>query len=164
RHRHRGASQRGHDRHAQMPHRSRAGVLGERLRRPSACDLAGASHGSAVHRAGLRAPAFSRSPGAGRRCRACEPGLRALALAALARSALTRNRVTEEPRPNPHWPDAIEHETAELAVAVAALRAETVTRLSAALAVRRSSPFPSAEIALEGWMEKLLPQHSAREI
>jgi DNA replication and repair protein RecF len=85
-------------------------------------------------------------------------------VAALERSLRSRNRLLEEPRPDPHWLDAIEHETAELAVAVAALRAETVTRLSAALAARRSSPFPSAEIALEGWMEKLLPQHSAREI
>ncbi len=85
-------------------------------------------------------------------------------VSALERSLRSRNRLLEEPRPDPHWLDAIEHETAELAVAVAALRAETVTRLSAALAVRRSSPFPSAEIALEGWMEKLLPQHSAREI
>jgi len=85
-------------------------------------------------------------------------------VSALERSLRSRNRLLEEPRPDPHWLDAIEHETAELAVAVAALRAETVTRLSAALAMRRSSPFPSAEIALEGWMEKLLPQHSAREI
>jgi DNA replication and repair protein RecF len=85
-------------------------------------------------------------------------------VAALERSLRSRNRLLEESRPDPHWLDAIEHETAELAVAVAALRAETVTRLSAALAVRRSSPFPSAEIALEGWMEKLLPLHSAREI
>jgi DNA replication and repair protein RecF len=85
-------------------------------------------------------------------------------VSALERSLRSRNRLLEEPRPDPHWLDAIEHETAELAVAVAALRAETVTLLSAALAARRSSPFPSAEIALEGWMEKLLPQHSAREI
>jgi DNA replication and repair protein RecF len=85
-------------------------------------------------------------------------------VSALERSLRSRNRLLEEPRPDPHWLDAIEHETAELAVAVAALRAETITRLSAALAARRSSPFPSAEIALEGWMEKLLPQHSAREI
>jgi DNA replication and repair protein RecF len=67
-------------------------------------------------------------------------------VSALERSLRSRNRLLEEPRPDPHW------------------RAETVTRLSAALAARRSSPFPSAEIALEGWMEKLLPQHSAREI
>jgi DNA replication and repair protein RecF len=85
-------------------------------------------------------------------------------VSALERALRSRNRLLEEARPDPHWLDAIEHETAELAVAVAALRAETVTRLAAALQVRRGSPFPSAEIALEGWMEKLLPQHPAREI
>src|SRR5438132_1967518 len=87
-------------------------------------------------------------------------------VAALERSLRSRNRLLEDPRPDPHWLDAIEHETAELAVAVAALRAETVGRLKAALASRSdpSSPFPAAEIALEGWMEKLLPLHPAVEI
>ncbi len=87
-------------------------------------------------------------------------------VAALERSLRSRNRLLEDPRPDPHWLDAIEHETAELAVAVAALRAETVGRLKAALATRSdpSSPFPAAEIALEGWMEKLLPLHPAVEI
>ncbi len=85
-------------------------------------------------------------------------------VAALERALRSRNRLLEDTRPDPHWLDAIEHETAELAVAVAALRAETVARLAAALAARRGSPFPAAEIALDGWMEKLLPQHSAREI
>src|ERR1700745_657924 len=50
---------------------------------------------------------------------------------ALERSLRSRNRLLEEPRPDPHWLDAIEHETAELAVAVAALRAETVGRVQA---------------------------------
>jgi DNA replication and repair protein RecF len=85
-------------------------------------------------------------------------------VSALERALRSRNRLLEEARPDPHWLDAVEHETAELAVAVAALRAETVTRLAAALQARRGSLFPSAEIALEGWMEKLLPQHPAREI
>ncbi len=87
-------------------------------------------------------------------------------VAALERSLRSRNRLLEDPRPDPHWLDAIEHETAELAVAVAALRAETVGRLKAALASRSdpSSPFPAAKIALEGWMEKLLPLHPAVEI
>src|SRR5207244_5957879 len=76
-------------------------------------------------------------------------------VAALERSLRSRNRLLEEPRPDPHWLDAIEHETAELAVAVAALRVETVGRLQAALAARRdpASPFPAAAIALDGWME-----------
>ena len=48
---------------------------------------------------------------------------------ALERSLRSRNRLLEEPRPDPHWLDAVEHETAELAVAVAGLRVETVRRL-----------------------------------
>jgi DNA replication and repair protein RecF len=85
-------------------------------------------------------------------------------VAALERSLRSRNRLLEEPRPDPHWLDAIEHETAELAVAVAAGRAETVRRLEAALARRRDEAFPSAEIALAGWMEAMLPDHPAAEI
>ncbi len=87
-------------------------------------------------------------------------------VAALERSLRSRNRLLEDPRSDPHWLDAIEHETAEVAVAVAAARAETVGRLSGALAAGcdRAPEFPDAEIALEGWMEQLLPQHSAREI
>jgi len=83
---------------------------------------------------------------------------------ALERALRSRNRLLEEPRPDPHWLDAIEHETAELAVAVAAQRAETVHRLQAALANRKDDAFPSAEIALDGWMERLLPDHPAVEI
>ena len=57
-------------------------------------------------------------------------------VSALERALRSRNRLLEENRPDPHWLDAIEHETAELAVAVAALRAETVARLQAALTAR----------------------------
>ena len=46
---------------------------------------------------------------------------------ALERALRSRNRLLEEPRPDAHWLEAIEHETAELAVAVTALRVETVT-------------------------------------
>src|ERR1700734_2154603 len=48
---------------------------------------------------------------------------------ALERSLRSRNRLLEEPRPDAHWLDAVEHETAELAVAVAGLRGETMQRL-----------------------------------
>jgi DNA replication and repair protein RecF len=87
-------------------------------------------------------------------------------VAALERSLRSRNRLLENPGSDPHWLDAIEHETAEVAVAVAAARAETVARLSGALmAARDEAPeFPRAEIALNGWMERLLPSHSAIEI
>jgi DNA replication and repair protein RecF len=83
---------------------------------------------------------------------------------ALERALRSRNRLLEEARPDSHWLDAVEHETAELAVAVAAQRAETVRRLQGALASRNDEAFPSAEIALDGWMERLLPDHPAVEI
>jgi DNA replication and repair protein RecF len=83
---------------------------------------------------------------------------------ALERALRSRNRLLEETWPDSHWLDAVEHETAELAVAVAGLRAETVRRLETALASRRDSAFPPAEIALNGWMEKLLPTHAAIEV
>ena len=85
---------------------------------------------------------------------------------ALERSLRSRNRLLEDPQPDGHWLDAIEHETAELAVAVAAARADAVSRLDAALAARRdwTADFPSAGISLDGWMEALLPNHAAVEI
>lgn len=87
-------------------------------------------------------------------------------VAALERSLRSRNRLLEDANADFHWLDAVEHETAEVAVAVAAARAETVARLSAALGdVRQQSgEFPAAAIALQGWMEDLLPAHSATEI
>jgi DNA replication and repair protein RecF len=80
---------------------------------------------------------------------------------AFERALRSRNRLLEDPRPDAHWLDAVEHETAELAVAVASLRAETVGRLSAALSARAQSAFPPADIALDGWMESLLPGEPA---
>jgi len=85
-------------------------------------------------------------------------------VSALERSLRARNRLLEDPRPDTHWLDALEHETAELAVAVAAQRAETVRRLQGALANRNGDAFPSPEIALDGWMERLLPEQPAVEI
>jgi DNA replication and repair protein RecF len=83
---------------------------------------------------------------------------------ALERSLRSRNRLLEDPRPDAHWLDAVEHETAELAVAVAGQRVETVRQLESVLASRKGSAFPPAEIALDGWMERLVPQHPAIEI
>jgi DNA replication and repair protein RecF len=67
---------------------------------------------------------------------------------------------------DPHWLDAIEHETAEVAVAVAAQRAETVARLQQALEARAdpASAFPASEIALKGWIEELTRQRPAIEV
>jgi DNA replication and repair protein RecF len=83
---------------------------------------------------------------------------------ALERALRSRNRLLEEQRPDPHWLDAVEHETAELAVAVAGLRAETVRRLEAVLSSRADSAFPPAAIALDGWMELLVSSHPALEV
>jgi DNA replication and repair protein RecF len=87
-------------------------------------------------------------------------------VSALERSLRSRNRLLEDAHSDPHWLDAVEHETAEVAVAVAAARAETVNRLSGTLAAAREqdSVFPYAEIALEGWLEQQLPLSSAIEV
>jgi DNA replication and repair protein RecF len=83
---------------------------------------------------------------------------------ALERSLRSRNRLLEEARADGHWLDAVEHETAELAVAVAGQRVETVRRLDSVLAARRNSAFPPVEIAIDGWIEELVPHHPASEI
>ena len=83
---------------------------------------------------------------------------------ALERALRSRNRLLEDPRPDAHWLDAVEHETAELAVAVASLRVETVGRLEAVLARRKDAAFPPAEIALDGWIEQLIATHPASAI
>ncbi len=87
-------------------------------------------------------------------------------VSALERSLRSRNRLLEDAHSDPHWLDAVEHETAEVAVAVAAARAETVNRLSGALAAAREQDpvFPYAEIKLEGWMEQMFPTSSAIEV
>ena len=74
---------------------------------------------------------------------------------ALEKALRSRNRLLEDPGADARWLDAIEHEVAELALAVAASRAETVRRLTGAIAARRdpASPFPWADIALEGELE-----------
>jgi len=78
-------------------------------------------------------------------------------VSALERSLRSRNRLLEERNFDPHWCSAIERETAELAVAVAARRTETVSRLAVALRERSaSSAFPTALIELNGWMETAL--------
>jgi len=87
-------------------------------------------------------------------------------VSALERALRSRNRLLEIPAPDAHWLDAVEREAAEIAVAVAAARSETVRRLAAALAARREaqSGFPSAAIALDGWMEEMVLTHPAVEV
>jgi DNA replication and repair protein RecF len=87
-------------------------------------------------------------------------------VAALERSLRSRNRLLENTSSDLHWLDSIERETAELAVAVAAARMETVRRLSAALADAKENKvmFPRAIISLQGWMEEQLADHAAVEV
>src|ERR1700731_4029164 len=86
-------------------------------------------------------------------------------VSALERSLRSRNRLLELRNYDDHWCDAIERETAELAVAVAATRGQTAVRLAAMLRSRgQASAFPSAEIALDGWMENALLSEPATSV
>jgi DNA replication and repair protein RecF len=86
-------------------------------------------------------------------------------VSALERSLRSRNRLLEVRNYDDHWCDAIERETAELAVAVAAMRGQTVTRLAAMLRARgETSVFPSAQIMLDGWMENALISEPATAV
>ena len=86
-------------------------------------------------------------------------------VSALDRSLRSRNRLLEVRNYDDHWCGAIERETAELAVAVAAMRSQTAVRLAAMLRARgEASAFPSAEIALDGWMENALMSEPATSV
>lgn len=85
---------------------------------------------------------------------------------ALERVLRSRNRLLEDwPRCDSAWLDAVERELAELAVAVAAARVETLSRLRAVICGARdtTSPFPWAELAIEGEIEGLVARHPALE-
>jgi DNA replication and repair protein RecF len=86
---------------------------------------------------------------------------------AMERALRNRNRLLEEDssRSDRAWLDAAEREVAELAVAVAAARHETVSRLCSLIAQARdeASPFPFAGLKLEGDVETLVATHPALE-
>ncbi len=79
------------------------------------------------------------------------------------RALRSRNRLLEEGARNASWLDAIEREAAELGVAVAAARVECVNRLRGLIALHldEASPFPWADLALEGDVEALTAQNPA---
>src|SRR5215468_6830596 len=86
-------------------------------------------------------------------------------VSALERSLRSRNRLLEVRNFDDHWCDAIERQTAELAVAVAAMRGQTALKLAAMLRARgQAGAFPSAEIALDGWMENALLSEPATAV
>ncbi|KAF0213835.1 MAG: hypothetical protein FD172_262 [Methylocystaceae bacterium] len=76
----------------------------------------------------------------------------------LERALRNRNRLLEEGVADRRWLDAAEQEIAALGVAVAAARRETVSRLVALIAAGRddASPFPWAEVTIEGELERRL--------
>lgn len=79
---------------------------------------------------------------------------------ALERALRDRNRILEERPQDGAWLDAAERPVAELGVAVAAARAEAVARLAALIAETRdeASPFPWAELSLEGEIDRLVAE------
>ncbi len=89
-------------------------------------------------------------------------------VAALERALRNRNRLLEERPADNAWLNAAEREVAELAVAVAFARRETIERLQALILATRddSSAFPWAEITMEGEIDRLvagLPSIEAEE-
>ncbi|MDQ0392328.1 DNA replication/repair protein RecF [Labrys monachus] len=74
---------------------------------------------------------------------------------ALERALRARNRLLEDPQADQRWLEAAEHEIADIAIAVAASRADTVRRLAGLIGeeIDPSSPFPHAQIALDGAIE-----------
>jgi DNA replication and repair protein RecF len=82
---------------------------------------------------------------------------------ALDRALRNRNRLLEEGAADRRWIEAAEHEVAELAVAVAAARHDTVARLAALIAADKADDklFPWAEIALVGEIEALVAEMPA---
>jgi len=85
---------------------------------------------------------------------------------ALERALRSRNRLLEDERADPVWLDAVEREAAETGVAVAAARLETARRLAALIIAARddASPFPWAEMALEGVLEAELATKPAVDV
>lgn len=84
----------------------------------------------------------------------------------LERALRNRNRLLEQPSPDRVWLDAAEREVAEIGVAVAAARRDTVSRLAGLILIRRdiASPFPWAELQLAGDIEAMLADHPAVEV
>jgi DNA replication and repair protein RecF len=79
-------------------------------------------------------------------------------VSALERALRNRNRLLEDRASDQAWLAAAEHEVAEVGVAVAFARRETLERLQALILATRdeSSPFPWAEIAMEGEIDRLV--------
>lgn len=71
-----------------------------------------------------------------------------------------RNRLLSMPRPDPLWLSGIEQKLAQLAITVAAARAQTVEGIAHAMA-HAAHPFPKAHMQLKGEVETLLAGQAA---
>jgi len=82
---------------------------------------------------------------------------------ALEKALRSRNKLLEDPYSDRAWLTAVERETAEVAVAVAAARRETVDRLATEIAAAEgdAAAFPVADIRLEGALEAMLADRPA---
>ena len=87
-------------------------------------------------------------------------------VSALERALRSRNKLLEEQSFDSGWASSIEREIAEIGTSVAAARSETAARLQALIARQRNdfSPFPYADIALEGELEKRVMQEPASSV
>ena len=87
-------------------------------------------------------------------------------VSALERALRSRNKLLEQDRPDDTWLDAIEREIAETGVAVAAARRETLGRLAGLILESRddTSPFPWAQLALDGPIEAELATSPALDV
>ncbi len=85
---------------------------------------------------------------------------------ALERALRNRNRLLEDGGTEARWLDAAEREVAELAVAVAAARADAVRRLAALIEAEAEpeSPFPFARLALDGELENAVLDEPAVQV
>ena len=87
-------------------------------------------------------------------------------VSALERALRSRNKLLEESSFDVGWASSIEREIAEIGTCVAAARAEAVARLKALIARQRNdlSPFPFADIALDGELESRVMREPASSV
>jgi DNA replication and repair protein RecF len=85
---------------------------------------------------------------------------------AMDKALRSRNRLLEDNRPDGQWLDAVERELAETAIAVAAARLETVSRLVDVIRASAdpASRFPHADLSLQGDLEQALGNAKALEV
>ncbi len=84
---------------------------------------------------------------------------------ALERALRNRNRLLDERGTNDRWLDAAEREVAELGIAVAAARNQTIAHLTSVIEATKdaASLFPFAELSIKGEIEDLIANRPALE-